>query len=102
MKVTVTLTVIGALGTIPKVFEKSAGRVESQRTNRNHMDYIIIEISQNIEKSPGDRRRFVVIQTPVKDHQLMCDLKNSQGVIIKIIIIIIIIIWNTNRSPDPG
>ena len=29
-----------------------------------------MEISQNTEKSPGDLRRLVVTQTPVKNHQL--------------------------------
>ena len=41
---------------------KGAGRVENQRTN-------IVKISQNTEKSPGDLRRLVVIQTLVKDRK---------------------------------
>ena len=36
----------------------------------DHPNYSIVEIGQNAEKSPGDLRRLVVIQTPVKNHQL--------------------------------
>ena len=37
---------------------------------RDHPDYSIIKIGQNIEKSPGDLRKIVVTQAPVKNHQL--------------------------------
>ena len=33
-------------------------------------DYSIVENGQNTEKSPGDLRRLVIPQPPVKDHQL--------------------------------
>ena len=36
----------------------------------NHPNYSIVEIGQNKEKSPGDLRRLIVTQAPVKDHQL--------------------------------
>ncbi len=36
----------------------------------DHLNYSIIEIGQNTEKSPGDFRRLAVTQTPVNDHQL--------------------------------
>ena len=49
---------------------KSAGRVKNRRTYRDHLDYGIVEIAQNTKKSPGDLRRFVVTQTPVKEHLL--------------------------------
>ena len=42
--------------------------LENKRTSRDHPNYCIIEIDQNIEKSLGDLRRLVVTQTPVKDH----------------------------------
>ena len=32
--------------------------------------YSIIEIGQNTGKSPGDKRRLAVTQTPVENHQL--------------------------------
>ena len=65
MRVTVIPTVIRALGTVPKGFE----RVKTWRTNREHSDNWIVWISQNTEKSPADLRRFAVTHTPVKDHQ---------------------------------
>ena len=48
------------------------------RTNRGHPNYNIIKIGQNIEKILGDRRRLVVFQTSMKDHQLVW--KNSPEV----------------------
>ena len=46
------------------MFRKGAGRDRSQRTNRGHQDYSIVEIGQNTEKSSGDLRRFAVSQNP--------------------------------------
>ena len=43
------------------------GRVGNWRSNLDHPDYSIVEISQNTEKSLGDLRRLA---TPMKDHQL--------------------------------
>ena len=42
------------------------GRLGNNRTNRDHLNYSIIEIGLNTEKSPGDLRRLAVTQTPVK------------------------------------
>ena len=39
--------------------------------SRTHPNYSFIEISQNTDKSPGDFRKLVVTQLPVKDHHLM-------------------------------
>ena len=50
---------------------KRIGRVGNRRTNWDHLDYTMSKISWNIEKSPGDLRRFTVSQAPVKDHQRM-------------------------------
>ena len=64
MKVTVIPIVIGALGTVSKGLVKGqkdleiTGRVETIQTSA---------IGQNTEKSPGDLRKLVVTQTPVKD-----------------------------------
>ena len=33
---------------------KRAGRVRNRTTNRNYLNYSIVDISQNTEKSPGD------------------------------------------------
>ena len=62
--------IIGALGTIPKWLGKGAGRVENQRTRRDHPNYSIVEIGQNTEDSPGDLMRLAVTQIPVKDYRI--------------------------------
>ena len=36
----------------------------------DHPNYSIVEIDQNTEKSPGDLRRLVVIQTPMRNPRL--------------------------------
>ena len=38
--------------------------------DRDHLNYNIVEIGQNTEKSPGDFRIFTVSQTQLKNHQL--------------------------------
>ncbi len=60
----------GALGTITKRIKKGTEGLGNNRMRRDPLNYCIIEISQNTEKSPGDLRRLFVTQTPVKDHQL--------------------------------
>ena len=50
---------------------------ENQMKNRDHPDYIIVMISQNTEKSPGDRRKFAAIQALLKDNQLTL-VRNTQ------------------------
>ena len=45
------------------------GGIGNQRKNRDHLDYSIVEIGQNTEKSPGDLRRLAVTQTPAKNNQ---------------------------------
>ena len=59
MTVTIIPIVIDAFGTVTKGC-----------TSEDHPNNSIIENSQNTEKSPGDLRRLVVTQSPVKDHQL--------------------------------
>ena len=49
---------------------KGSGGLGNKRTSGHHLNYCVIEIGTNTEKSPGDLRRFAVIQTPVKDKQL--------------------------------
>ena len=63
MKVTIIPIVISVLGTVTKKIDI----IGNKRTSGNNL----IEIGQNTEKSPGDLRRLVVTQIPVKDHQLM-------------------------------
>ena len=57
---------IGAFATVTRGLLKGLEDLEI----KGRMDYHIIENSQNTEKSPGDLRRLVITQTPVKDHQL--------------------------------
>ena len=45
--------------------------LEDLETSGDHLNYIIVEIGQNTEESPGDLRRLAVTQTPVRNHQLM-------------------------------
>ena len=49
----------------PQKIGNETGRLRNQRTSIDHPDYSIITISQNTEKSPGDLKRFAVIQTSV-------------------------------------
>ena len=46
------------------------GGLGSRRTSGDHPNYSIDENGQNTEKSPGDLRRFAVIQTAMKSHPL--------------------------------
>ena len=52
----------------PLMFGKGTRRLRNQRTRRKHLDYSIIMINQNIEKSLEDLGRFALTQTPMKDH----------------------------------
>ena len=70
MKVTVTPIVIGAFRTVTKGLLKGLDDLEAEGTSGDDLNYSIVENGQNTEKSPGDLRRFVVTQTPAKDHQL--------------------------------
>ena len=45
--------------------------LEDKRSIGDHLNYRIIKIGQNTEKSPGDLRRLAVTQTSVEIHQLM-------------------------------
>ena len=61
--------IIGTLGTVPKGMVK---RLEdrNQKTSGYHLNYSIVNIGQNIEKSLGDLRRFAVTQNQVKNQKL--------------------------------
>ena len=70
MQVTMIPIVIGAFGTVTKGLLKGlddlevGGRVETIQTTA------LLRNGQNTQKSPGDLRRLVVTQTPVKNHRL--------------------------------
>ena len=69
MKVTFTSIVTDTLG--HRRINKETRRFGNKRTSEDHSFYSIFEIGHNTEKSPGDLKRFAVIQTPEKDDQLM-------------------------------
>ena len=68
MKVTMITNVIGELGTIPKKLVK--GLEDLNKEVEAIQDNSIIKIGQNTEESPGDLRRLVITQTPVRNHRL--------------------------------
>ena len=55
----------------PQRIGKEVARLGNKKTRRDHPDYMIIKISQNTANSPGDLRRLVVTQTPVRNYPLM-------------------------------
>ena len=61
---------MSALGTVIKRISRVTGGLGNKRTNKDHVNYSIVEIGENTEKSPGDFKRFAVTLTPVKNHQL--------------------------------
>ena len=44
---------------------------ENKRMSGNHPNYSIVEIGQNTEKSPRDKKRLARTQTPVRNYRLM-------------------------------
>ena len=64
----------------PQRISKETGRLGNKRTSRDHPDYSTSKIGQNTDNSPGDLRRFAVIQIPVKSHQLTLMWKTLKGV----------------------
>ena len=51
--------------------QQRTGGFGNKRTSEDHLNYYIIEIGQNTEKSLGDLKRLAITQTPVEDHHLM-------------------------------
>ena len=78
MKVTIVPIVIGALCTITKGLLKGLEGLGSWRTGRDYSNDSTAKNGQNRETSPGDLRRLVVTQTPVKNHPLNTDVKKSK------------------------
>ena len=52
-----------------KISTGTAG-LGNKSTSGDCLNYTIVEIGQNTEKSPGDLKRLAVTQTSVKVHQL--------------------------------
>ena len=66
---TIIPIVIGALGTVTKGLIQGLEDFEITGRVETVQNYSIVKIGQNTEKSPGDLRRLVVSQTPMKNHQ---------------------------------
>ena len=63
------------------------GGITNKRTSRDRPNYSFITNGQNTEKRPGELRRFVITQTPVRSKQLTLVWKTLNKVkIIRIII----------------
>ena len=77
MKVTVIPVVIGAFGTFTKWLVQGLG---NKRAIRDHPNYSIVEVGQDIEKSLGDLRRLAIAQTSVRNHWLTLVWKTRKGV----------------------
>ena len=68
MIVMVIIIAVGAVGTIPKSLKKKklvqleiTGKIETNQT---------VKIGESSENFPVDVKRFAIIQTPVKYHQV--------------------------------
>ena len=81
---------IDALDTVTKGLIQRLEDLEK----RDHPNYSIIAIGQNIEKSPGDLRRLTVTKIRVKNHQLTPVWKTLKRIIIMIMIISLNIKFN--------
>ena len=69
--------IVSALGTVPNSLEKRLRKLEI----RERMEIIpAIKISWNSLKSPGDLRRFAVIQTSMKNPPVKTGMKNLHKV----------------------
>ena len=68
MKMTIIPILIGALGTATKGLVQ--GQDDLEITCGDNPNNCIIEIGQNTEKSPGNLKRLVVTQNPVRNNQL--------------------------------
>ena len=71
---------IGALGFSDQRIDTATGGLGNKRSNGDHPNYRIVEISQNTEKSPGYFRRLTVTQTPVRNRQLTLAWNTRKGV----------------------
>ena len=79
-------------GNNPHSLGRRTGRVKNQRKRRDHPDYSISYISQNIEKSSGDLRGIAVTKTPVKYPSANSNVENSQRSKISLILLTMTII----------
>ena len=62
------IIVLGALATVQRI-GKGTGGLGNKRASGNHPKNRIMEIGQDIEKSPECMSRLAVTQTPVQNYQ---------------------------------
>ena len=55
----------------PQRIGTGTGGLGDKRMGGEYPNDSIVEIGQNTKKSPGDLRKLAVLQTPVKNHQIM-------------------------------
>ena len=53
------------------MMDKGTEKVGNKRTSGCHPKCNIVEIGQNTERIPGDLKRFVVTETPVRNYRLV-------------------------------
>ena len=82
MKVTEIPILMDTLGTVTKGLMKELKDLE-MRTGGDCQNYSIVEIGQNIDKSPEYLRKLAVTQTPEDDHQLTLVWKTPKWVVTK-------------------
>ena len=63
----------------PQLLGNEAGRVGNRWTSRDYPIHCIAKNVQDTEKSPGNLRRLVITQTPLKDNQLTLVWRNPKG-----------------------
>ena len=60
--------------------DKGNNVIGNKRVSLNNLYSSVVKIGQNTKKNPGDFRRLVVTQTPVKGHQQIVVRKTLKGV----------------------
>ena len=64
----------------PQRICKEIGRLGNKKTSTENPEYSMIKIGHNTEESPGDTRRLAIIQTAVRNYQLILVWKTLKGV----------------------
>ena len=80
IKATVLQIVIGALGTVTKGLVKGLGGQGHTETSRDHSNYFMIEIGQNIEEESWRLEEACCHSNSSKRTSANIDVKNAHGV----------------------
>ena len=71
MILTLLLIVIGAFGIVTNGLVQGLNNFEIKRRGGDHSNYRIVDTGYNTAKSPGEFRSLLILQTPMKEYQLM-------------------------------